>query len=165
MKGESKGPTTRATARPPARRSNRPPEEGPKRRETVEVELDWVELTDAVQSTQKDQGLKPPPIPGVDVIVPPLPVDSLVGEIPSAPVDEAVGAGGSKRRQTMEVHMDWVELLDQEKQRMSAAKLSTADVSVDESGASAKRAKVIPIPREEDDAPPIARPRKKNKKK
>ena len=143
MKRESKAPSARSTMRPPARTSRPPPEKGPKRRETVEVDLEWVELTDAVNAVKNGKGLRPPPIPGAGIVVPPLPINGLAEEASETPLDEETGrAPGPKRRQTMEVQMDWVELV---------------------ASAATKRAKVTPIPREEDDAPPVARRSKKKK--
>lgn len=113
-----------SSQKPPPRRSKAPPPL-PKRRETVEVELDWLEK-EPEDEPKKKRAKAPPPIPGARVHAPPLPVK------PSKPPPPP-------RHATMEVDMRELVVVPH--------------VPVKELLKPARPA-VKPIPREDDDAPP-----------
>jgi hypothetical protein len=75
----------------------KPPHPGKK---TMEVDISWLETTPAVQKTKRN---KPPRMPGAAVTVPPLPVAA------SEPPRRSEKPG----RSTIEVELDWVELVDE----------------------------------------------------
>lgn len=66
----------------------------PSSKKTMEVDISWLEDNPAVQKTRR----KPPRMPGAAVTVPPLPVP----------------ASEPPRRNTIDVEMEWVELVDED---------------------------------------------------
>ena len=74
----------------------KPPQ--PPGKKTMEVDISWLEEHPAVKKTRK----KPPRMPGAAVTVPPLPVAAS-----EPPRVERPG------RKTIEVELDWVELVDE----------------------------------------------------
>jgi hypothetical protein len=84
----------------------KPPQ--PPARKTMEVDISWLEdelkkdgkdgkASKAPKTAQRPSGKKPPRMPGAAVTVPPLPV----------------AASEPPRRNTIDVQMEWVELVDE----------------------------------------------------
>ncbi len=110
--------------KPPPRPSKAPP-----RRETVEVQLEWLEEEDTKKSRSKK---KPPPLPNARVQAPPMPV------MPSKPPPAPRKTKPPPPRNTMEV--DLRELIIVPKMPLPPLLRPTRPAGK-------------PIPREEDDAP------------
>ncbi len=83
---------------------------------TIEVEADWIDVTETVGAAEDAAAAAssarktPPRLPGAPRTLPPMPVSSAPTECPPSP-----------RHRTIEVEMNWLELVEEAKRKRSAA--------------------------------------------